>query len=306
MAGDDGFTLVQLRYFAAAAEAGSMTAAAQQLLVSQSAVSTAVSQLERSLQVQLLIRHHAKGLSLTTAGERFLQELKNFLTHADELTETAQGLGTGLSGELVVGCFLSLSPFLLPRLFAGVTERHPGLRIQAIEGETEELQQALLHGRCELALMYDMDLAESLETEQLTDAPPYVIVPPNHRLAKRKGIRIAELAQDPFILYDLPHSREYFMTLAEDTGVSLQPRYRSSTYETVRALVANGQGFSILNQRPTPDTTYDGGRVVTLPLLDLVPALPVVLAYLRGARLTRRAQAFATFCRESLRTETAR
>ncbi|WP_020500563.1 LysR family transcriptional regulator [Sciscionella marina] len=303
MAGDVNFTLVQLRYFATAAEACSMTAAAQQLRVSQSAVSTAVSQLEHSLQVQLLIRHHAKGLSLTAAGSRFLQELKNFLAHADDLAETARGLGTRLSGELVIGCFLSLSPFLLPRLFAGLTEQHPDLRVQAIEGETEELQEALLNGQCELALMYEMDLAEPLTTEQITVAPPYVIVPPRHRFARRKGVRIAELAEDPFVLYDLPHSREYFMSLTASTGVSVQPRYRSSNYETVRSLVANGQGYSILNQRPVRDTTYDGGQVVTLPLLDPVSPLPVVLAYLRNTRLTRRAQAFAAFCRELLRSE---
>ncbi|MFD0476433.1 LysR family transcriptional regulator [Nonomuraea thailandensis] len=59
------FTLVQLRYFAAAAELGSMTAAARELVVSQSAVSTAVAQLEKELGVQLLLRHHARGLALT-------------------------------------------------------------------------------------------------------------------------------------------------------------------------------------------------------------------------------------------------
>ncbi|WP_407674944.1 LysR family transcriptional regulator [Phaeacidiphilus oryzae] len=68
-----------------------MTSAARRLLVSQSAVSTAVAQLERALGVQLLIRHHAKGLSLTAAGARFLQESRNLLAHADELVETAQG-----------------------------------------------------------------------------------------------------------------------------------------------------------------------------------------------------------------------
>jgi DNA-binding transcriptional LysR family regulator len=304
MPGDVNFTLVQLRYFATAADTGSMTSAARNLMVSQSAVSTAVAQLEHALGVQLLIRHHAKGLSLTEAGARFFQELKNFLAHADELAETAQGLGATLAGELTIGCFLSLAPFLLPKLFSGFTARHPEVRVQAIEGETGELRAALLSGRCELALMYEMDLAAPVVTEQVAEAPPYVIVPPDHRLADSGGVRLADLAEDPFVLYDLPHSKEYFTALIARTGLTVRPRYRSSTYETVRALVAAGQGYSILNQRPVNDTTYDGGQVVTLPLLDPVPPLPIVLAYLRGVRLTRRAQAFAEFCREVLGTQT--
>ena len=301
MAGEPNFTLVQLRYFAVAAEAGSMTAAAKKLLVSQSAVSTAVAQLERELGVQLLIRHHAKGLALTDAGARFLQELKNFLAHADELTETAQGLGAALAGDLRVGCFLSLSPFVLPRLFADFTETYPAVRVQAVEGETEELQSALLDGKCELALMYELDLAEGLVKEQVAEAAPYAVVSPGHRLAGRSGVHLSELAEDPFILYDLPHSREYFGQLVAGTGVPAQPRHRSTNYETVRALVAAGQGYSILNQRPVGDTTYDGGRVVPLPLLDDVASLPVLLVHVRGVRLTRRAQAFAECCRRLLR-----
>ena len=65
------FTLVQLRYFAAAVECGSMTAASRELMVSQSAVSTAIAQLEKALGVTLVLRHHAHGLALTGAGRAF-------------------------------------------------------------------------------------------------------------------------------------------------------------------------------------------------------------------------------------------
>lgn len=294
------FTLVQLRYFVTAAETGSMTAAAERLVVSQSAVSTAVAQLERHLGVQLFVRHHARGLSLTRAGDRFLSEARAFLGHAEELAEAGRSLGTALSGTLTVGCFVSLAPFYLPRLLGEFAAHHPAVRVRVVEGETERLRRALHAGECELALLYDFDLGEPIETRLLTTAQPYVIVPRGHRLANAAGVRRRDLAGEPMVLLDWPYSSDYFLALLGAAGVQPVIAHRSSSYETVRALVAAGHGFSLLNQRPATDVTYDGGSVVPLPLLDPVPGLPVVLGRLRGVRPTRRAAAFAECCRRTL------
>ncbi|RVU16990.1 LysR family transcriptional regulator [Streptomyces antnestii] len=302
MAKDANFTLVQLRYFLAAAELGSMTAAAQRINVSQSAVSTAVHHLERELGVQLLIRRHAKGLALTAAGERFLHELRGFLTHADELAESARSLGADLVGELSVGCFQTLAPFYLPRLLREFGERQPAVRVEVVEGDIPGVQDSLRTGVCELALLYEMDLDPDIECEVLAMSPPYALVPEGHRLAEAGRARLADLADEPMILLDLPASRDYFRAVAAKAGVEPRISHRTRSYETVRALVAAGYGWSMLNQRPAHDRTYDGSSVVALPLTDPLPALPVVLAKLRGVRLTGRAQAFATACREALRS----
>lgn len=297
MSDDPQFTIVQLRYFAAAAQLGSMTAAAREMVVSQSAISTAVAQLERELGVQLLIRRRVQGLALTRAGEQFLHELRGFLAHAGELADVARGLGTSLVGEVSVGCFQTLAPFYLPRLLTDFAAQHPAVRVSVLEGQTEELQRALLSGACELALLYDLDLDETLEREVLTVAPPYVIVPADHPLREASGVRFEDLAGEPMVMLDLPHSREYFRSLALRTNIEPVVRYRSSSYETVRSLVAAGHGYAILNQQPHHDLTYDGGQIVRLPLLDDVPPLPVVLARVTGVRSTVRAQAFAALCR---------
>jgi DNA-binding transcriptional LysR family regulator len=109
-----GFTLVQLRYFVASAEAGSMTAAAERLVIAQSAVSTAVSNLEKDLQLQLFIRRRARGLTLTPAGERFLHQARDLLNQAREMAEEARGTGLHLSGPVAVGCFVTMAPLYLP------------------------------------------------------------------------------------------------------------------------------------------------------------------------------------------------
>lgn len=287
-----GFTLTQLRYFAAAAELGSMTAASRQLMVSQSAISTAVAQLEKELGVQLLLRHHARGLSLTSAGEEFYRELRNYLVHTSELAEVARSAGQALIGDLTIGCFTTLGPFELPRLLAASDKDNPGIRVSVIEDEHAALKQALRSGRCELALMYGYDLDEDIDHVRVDVAPPYVLVAKEHRLARRKTVALKELAADPMVLLDLPHSSRYFEHLIESAGFRPQVRHRTSGFETVRAMVANGQGWSVLNQRPASNITYDGAEVVTLEISDPLEPLEIVLASMKGVRLTSRAQAF--------------
>lgn len=287
-----GFTLVQLRYFAAAAELGSMTAAARQLLVSQSAISTAVAHLEKELGVQLLLRHHARGLALTAAGEEFLKELRGYLAHTDELAEVARSAGSTLVGDLTVGCFSTLAPFQLPRLIAACQRDHPEVRIQVIEDEHAALKQALRAGRCELALMYGYDLDEDIDHLLVATAPAYVLVAADHRLAGAGAVWLRELAGEPMVLLDLPHSGAWLERLVATAGFEPDIRHRSAGFETVRAMVAHGHGWSLLNQRPASGVTYTGKSVAAVEIRDELPVLQVVLASMRGARLTRRAQAF--------------
>ena len=301
---DAGFTLVQLRYFAAAAELGSMTGAARELLVSQSAISTAVAQLEKELGVQLLLRHHARGLTLTAAGQEFYRELRSYLVHTSELAELARSAGEALVGELTIGCFTTLGPFELPRLLSASERDHPDIRISVVEEEHAMLKQSLRAGRCELALLYGYDLDDDIDHVQVGTAAPYVLVGKGHRLAGRKRVALSELAEEPMVLFDLPHSSDYLEQLVQSAGFHPVVRHRTAGFETVRALVANGLGWSVLNQRPASNTTYDGAEVVPLEIRDKVQPLEIVLASMRGVRLTRRAQAFIRSSSRSARERT--
>jgi DNA-binding transcriptional LysR family regulator len=292
------FTLVQLRYFAAAAELGSMTAAARELVVSQSAVSTAVAQLEKELGVQLLLRHHARGLTLTPAGQAFYSELRGFLAHGQELADIAANAGTELVGNLVVGCFDTLAPFWLPHLVTKYAEHHPSVSVEALEAEHTALKQSLRSGRCEVALLYAYELDDDLEATRVASAPPYVLLSPDHRFARRREIHLADLAEDPMVMLELPDTSTYFRSLFEEIGVEPQVRHRTAGYETVRSMVAAGHGYAVLNQRPAHNETYGGGSLVTVALADDFPALDVVAVRMKQARLTRKAEAFVEVCQE--------
>jgi DNA-binding transcriptional LysR family regulator len=286
-------TLTQLRYFIEAATCLSMTVAAQQLLVAQSAISAAVAQLEAQVGAQLFIRQRSKGLALTPAGQQLLGDARAVLAGLDEALDAARGLDNQVRGTIRIACFVTMAPFLLADVLALVEEEHPHLEVQVLEVDAHGARDALRSGQAEMVISYDFGYPDDVRRETIAQVPAHVVLPAAHPLAARARIPLRELAHERMILLDLPHSREYFLSLLATAGVEPVIRHRSHAYETVRSLVAKGHGYSILNLRPRHDQTYDGRAVVTRAIADDVPALPLVIASLASMRTTARAQAVA-------------
>lgn len=296
------YTLRQLAYLVAVADHGSVTAAANALYTSQPGISTAIAQLEEVFGLQFFIRHHAKGVSLTPAGQSFVAAARNLLAHAEDLTQQASELSQEVRGKLDLGCFTTIGPIFLPRLLGALRETCPEIDVHLHEGDTAQLQVALLSGQIELALLYDLDLSPQLAKLPLLSAPPYVLLPAGHALAGKKAVSLVELASEPMVLLDLPHSREYFLSLFRLLEIEPQVRHRSVNFELVRGLVAAGNGYALLNLRPNVDAAYDGGRLVCMPIVEEVPPLSIVLAWPQELKPTRRAQAFMGLCETQLKS----
>lgn len=292
-----GISLTQLRYFIRVAERESMTRAAEDLYVAQSAVSSAVAHLEKELGVQLFIRRHAKGLILTAAGKELLLRARQTLTALAESLESIAGEAQAFWGPLHVVCFSPIAPFYLPSILAGLKRDHPGLEVHVTEAVAGEVSEYLESGRAEVALTYDLALGDGIDRDVLAEIHPYAALPAAHRLAGEASVKLADLVDEPMILVDLPFSRDYFIGVFTERGLQPNVQYRSSSYETVRAMVAQDHGYSLLHQRPATDSTYAGGRVVAVPLADEVRPLRVVVASLQSMRMSRRAGAFAERCR---------
>jgi len=291
-------TLVQLRYFVTAAAKRSMTEASVDLHVAQSAVSTAIAQLERGLGVQLFVRQRSKGLALTDAGEQLLRDARSLLAQVDEMTDTVRGHHHEVRGTLRLACFVTLAPFVLPRLISRVRTQHPGLRIEIIEADIEGTIELLLNGTVEAAIAYDFGRVHDLAFDHLYSAAPHVILALDHPLARRKRIALSELDGQDLVLLDLPQSREYFLGMLRDAGVEPPIRYSSRSYETVRSLVARGEGFSILNHIPQSPRTYDGGALTAVPISGDVEPLDVGFVRVADVRPTARARVIGTLARE--------
>jgi DNA-binding transcriptional LysR family regulator len=290
-------SLRALRYFVAVAETGSVTSGAAQVRVSQPSISAAIARLESDLKVQLFVRHHAKGLSLTHSGDRLLVQARALLSHAREVEQFADAMGGAQRGEVSAGCFITLAPFLLPGLLPAFAARYPEISLHIEEGNQAEVLERLRNGRCEVALTYAYGLSDEFEVELLAELPPTVILSPGHPLARRRKVSLKELAGAPMILLDLPHTRDYFLSLFRTMRIEPRIAHRTQSYEMVRGLAARGLGFGILNAIPRLPWTYDGNKVVAVPIAEELPNILVVCLRLKKVATRPAVAAFAEFAK---------
>lgn len=292
-------SLKQLRYFVAIAESGKVSEAAKRLHVSQPALSASLAQLEQAWDTQLFVRHKAQGVTLTANGERLLGRSRGLLRRAQSLDDFARELNDKVSGHIRLGCFSTLAPIWMPKLLAAGRRQFPELEIEIVELDLQQLHAGVMNGQFELALVYGIGEHERIEVERIASCEPYVLLPSGHPLASASALTLAELAEEPLVLLDMPHSRAYFDELFAIEGVALRAQHRSSSFENVRCMVAEGLGYSLLNQRPLTDLTYSGLRVDTVPLnLAHQRSLSIVVASHAGHEPSVRAQAVRALLKE--------
>lgn len=215
--------------------------------------------------------------------------------------ETPATLGAGqvrAANRVTLACFLTISAFVLPGLLARVREEMPDLDLSLIEGDQSRLHAALASGEAQLGLMYDENVAEDLDREVMMTRDPYVLLASDHPLAGRDRIEPDDLEGEPMVLLSIPPSPDYFLGLLRDRGIEPRIAWRSASIETVRGMVANGLGFTLLASRPASDRSYDGKRTVAIPLAWKAPPSKIVLVRRKGEQLTGAAERFAWACRD--------
>ena len=299
------FTLRQLGYAVAVARYGSITDAANEVGISQPAISAALKELEAEFGISIFLRQPAHRISLTPAGKRFIRHTRRLLEFVDEFESEAQGLGHRLDGSIEVGCFLPTAPFIMPLILRAMTERHPGITVQLHEGDLGELNEGIKSGPIEVALMYDMHPDRQIEFEPLLSAKPYVLLSARDPLAKQDSIRLKDLRDKEMMLFDLPITQDYFQNVAAigDDGPNIG--YRTKSYEMLRSLVASRMGYAILIMNPNIDRAYDGSKLVSRPIRDPIPAARYGLAMAKGYMPRSTVLAFIDVCRTTLRDENA-
>ncbi len=298
------YSLRQLQYFIAAAETGSIKLASEYINISQPSISTAISHLERELGVQLFLRHHAQGLSLTSIGETILREAKAVITQADAIYNLASDLTEEVRGKLSVGCMITLAPIIMPQLLSEFTQKHPNTMLRPIEGNQRSLIEGLRSAEIDAAITYDavrldpaaMAMPGEIEFIPLASLPPYVLLPVNHPLATRISLTLADVRNEPMILLDLPFSSDAMLQLFENDGYEPKVSITTPNIEMLRSLVGNGYGFAILHVQPKCDISLDGKQLVRVPLAGNYRRPTIGLAFLSQIRKTKLLQEFASHC----------
>jgi DNA-binding transcriptional LysR family regulator len=294
------FTLRHLQYFVAAAEANSIAAASQRIAVSPPSISAAIAHLEKELGLQLFIRHHAQGLSLTASGRQMLREAKALLSQADALYAAARDLTEQARGPLNVGCLVTLAPIILPELCHAFQQRFSAVQVSIHEGDQEHLIDRLRRGEIDILLTYDLQVPEDVAFEALAQLPPYALLSPEHRLAQRRSLSLHDLAAEPLILLDLPLSREYLLSLFFQEGLTPQIAARSRQHDVIRTMVANQYGYALFNARPRNEAALDGKPLQVVPLKGPYRPMSLGLASLRQSGRPRALIEFEEHCRVAI------
>jgi DNA-binding transcriptional LysR family regulator len=296
------FTLKQCSYFLAVAEHGGIAQAARSLNVSQPAIAQAMAKLEDLSGLRLFERHHARGVDLTAHGRAFAKHARDLVTGAEAMTQELRAIAAGHSGTVRFGCFHTLAPLYAARLVKGYRDLNPNVAVELCEALQDDLVDRLQSGELDVALMYDMDLDETVLTLQpVARLTPYIILPANHALAAASSISLHELRNTPYVMFDGAGSRDYFRALLGRHHIDPPVAFSSQSLETVRSAVGRGLGFSLLALRIPHDDTYDGLAVVCIEIAETVEPITMVLASKRGAIMPELVQSFTDHCSSTVR-----
>lgn len=293
-----------MRYFAAAAHHKSLSKAAQEMNISQSAISLAVDNLERELKLDLLNRQRSRGISLTVKGQEVLARIQSILDQVDAFERDMRGLQEDISGDLHIGCFTPLAPIVLVPVLKRMVTAHQGIRATILEGDVRTIFDSIHRGEVDVGISYDeADISAGLKTQTLAVVPPHVVVPYDHPLAEMPAIPMSALMNQTLILLDLPSSRQYYTSLFETAGFQPKFTYKTGNYEMIRSMVGAGIGLAILQTCPPIDYTQSGTRVVCKPIKENLRKSRLVVAYTQQAIKRNTVKVFVQHCEEYFTTE---
>ncbi|MFT5258816.1 MAG: flavin reductase (DIM6/NTAB) family NADH-FMN oxidoreductase RutF [Saprospiraceae bacterium] len=208
------------------------------------------------------IRYREKGRALVYANRAYGKtvDLDNFISGADS-SESDE------ANTLRVGCYSTLGPYFMPKLMAEFLQKQR-VDFQLFEGSQPELINGLNEGRLDIALMYDFEESESFDCQLMQAVVPHVVLPAAHPLTELNEISLHDLAAEPMVLLDIAPSRDYFTQVFKDHGLTPNIAYWSPSFETVRGMVGNGLGYSLLASKPANSMSYDGSALTTRPLIE--------------------------------------
>jgi DNA-binding transcriptional LysR family regulator len=261
------FTIKQLRYVEAAGRLGSIAKAAAEVSISQSSITAAIDALEQSLDYDIFVRTPAKGIQATPAGLETLLHIRSFIDVSHHFESEIRSVGGAAAGSVRIACYATAAPAFLPPILNAITERFPGVSLKFLEGDMSRIMEYLESGEADLVFTYLVSADSRHTFEPLFEAPPYALISANDPLADGQSVTLSQLAERPMVLLDLPLTREYFVGMFQNKGLSPNIAHTCRSSEICRSLVASGIGYTILNIRP-PENVGEGSPYRALPISD--------------------------------------
>lgn len=291
------FSLRQLKYFATAAELGRVSEAAAQLHISQSAVTTAIRDLEGLLGFQLLERS-AAGVELTGAGRRFLSHAYTVLAAADEAMSMPYEKAS-VSGQLNLAATYTVLGYFLPHHLQRFSMRYPEIIVNVEEMKRDAIEESLLAGRHDLGVLITANVSnKKIACETYLGSERRLWVPAKHPLLDHAIVTLGHVAREPYIMLTVDEAAESAMRYWMETPYQPNIRLSTSSVEAVRSMVANGMGVAILSDMVYRPWSLEGRRIETITLKDPIPRMDVGLAWRSVAKSTPAMIAFRDYFRD--------
>ena len=270
--------LRHLRYFIAVADAGSLTAAAEQKLhTSQPSLSRQIRALEQEVGVQLMNRA-AHGIELTSAGKAFLEHARMALLQAEAAKDAALRAAQPARPTIALGFISGAEIGLLPEVTRILRDDFPGIEIRLSSDYSPALAKALMRGKLDAAFMRPEEHMGDLACKRVRTDPLIFVFPNDHRLASQEAVAPQEISNEAFILPSktAPAVRRAVLAYFNRAGVDLKPEHEVHNVVHAISMITSMHAVMLLpayTQRFLPES------VTTRPVRGEVPTLDLIFAY---------------------------
>jgi LysR family transcriptional regulator, transcription activator of glutamate synthase operon len=290
--------LRQLRYLVALDDERHFTRAAAREHIAQPALSQQIRRLEEEIGLPLVDRT-TRRVTITDAGQYLVARARRILAEVDAARAELEALSGMQTGRVSVGVMHTMGPVDISIILAIYHERHPGVELTVREASSEELAEMLRVDELDLAFLSVTERIEShgLGLRQLVSEELVVILPPAHRLGRRRTLRMADLAHEQFISYrEGARLRELLVAAGQHAGFEPLVKLESNESQRIRRLVQRGMGVAIL---PRSDAEGPGADVSVAKLSDPELTRDITLAWREGRRLPPASAEFLALARET-------
>ncbi|WP_329456004.1 LysR family transcriptional regulator [Streptomyces sp. NBC_01497] len=280
----------RLAYFAQVARHEHVTRAALDTGVPQSTLSRAIVRLEQDLGVALFDRK-GRTVALTREGRSFLGAVESALADIGRAAESLRADADPATGKVAFGFLHTMGSETVPGLLREFRADHPRIRFQLVQTYGEAMLERLRAGELDLCLTSPVPDEPGLVAHRLDEQRLRLVVPADHRLARRRRVRLAEAAEEAFVTLEPGYGlRRITDDLCAKAGFRPRIAFEGEEAETLRGLVAAGLGVALL---PPPAFARPG--VVELTVTAPRAAREIGVAWLEGHHDTPPVTAFKRF-----------
>ena len=286
-------TLRQLKVFESVARHLNHTRAAQELFLTQPAVSMQVKQLEEQLGVALF-EQLGKRIHLTEAGREVLGYARTVTQQLDELEDVLNRI-KGLSGGRLRISVATTANYFIPTLLGTFLRRYPEVTVSLDVTNRETLLQQLSENTVDLVIMGQPPAELDAEAQAFMENPLVIVAPPDHPLAREKKIPLKRLQDEIFLVREPGSGTRIAMErFFAERGMKFQTGMEVGSNEAIKQSVQAGLGLGLLS-RTTIEQELTLKRLVVFDVADFPIMRHWYVVHRRGKRLSAAAQAFKTF-----------